>query len=105
MQEFNKDLEKDLKEKEEYLSQLEVELLKRELLNEAKARFSENDLPVRLLDCIKVESLDGLKENVEILLEEFNKAVEVEVNERLLANTPKVYKNHNNDPFLQGFRN
>ncbi|MCL2592621.1 MAG: DUF4355 domain-containing protein [Defluviitaleaceae bacterium] len=103
MKKFNTSiLDNDFKEKEEYLTKLEIELLKKELLNEAKARFLERNLPYSLLDCIRLDSLEELDSSIEILEQEFLKAVEAEVSNRLSTYEPKITKNYNQDPFLQG---
>lgn len=78
------------KAKAESLEKREKELNMREYRYEAKHQLEENGLPDSFVDMVLSDDPAKTKNNITAVRSEFDKAIEVAVNERLKGKTPQV---------------
>lgn len=94
-------LEKTKKEIEKTKNNLK----KRELLLDAKDVLSDKALPVNFAERLLGEDAESTMDNIKAFEEEWQKAIEKAVNDKLKGTTPKSgEKKEDEDPFLKAFR-
>lgn len=72
---------------------------------EAARELAKNKLPLSFAKLLSAEDMDNTISNINVFKQEFMKAVEDALNERLKGGTPKIGGgvSKNSDPFLAGF--
>lgn len=78
------------KAKQEAMDKREQELNQREMRYEAQHQLEENELPTKFVDLVMSDNAENVSNNIAALKVEWNKAIEVAVNEKLKGNTPKA---------------
>jgi hypothetical protein len=88
--------EYERKQLEEELRKLRSEKTKSEMISVSRKMLQENNVSVSddLISSIITEDADKTKENINAFIENFNAAVEKEVNERLKSTPPKRMSNN-----------
>ena len=90
--------EKEAEEREKYLAE--------KLEFHAEKALTKEQLPVSFAKILCGESEEETTENIAVFKEEFMKAVEAALYEKLKGSTPKTYSSDAGfDPFLNGFGN
>lgn len=88
--------EYERKQLEEELKKLRSEKTKSEMISVSRKMLQENNVSISddLISSIITEDADKTKENINAFIENFNAAVEKEVNERLKSTPPKRMSNN-----------
>lgn len=88
--------EYERKQLEEELQKLRSEKTKSEMISVSRKMLQENNVSVSddLISSIITDDADKTKENINAFIENFNAAVEKEVNERLKSTPPKRMSNN-----------
>ena len=88
--------EYERKQLEEELKKLRSEKTKSEMISVSRKILQENNVSISddLISSIITEDADKTKENINAFIENFNAAVEKEVNERLKSTPPKRMSNN-----------
>lgn len=88
--------EYERKQLEEELKKLRSEKTKSEMISVSRKMLQENNISISddLISSIITEDADKTKENINAFIENFNAAVEKEVNERLKSTPPKRMSNN-----------
>lgn len=88
--------EYERKQLEEELQKLRSEKTKSEMISVSRKMLQENNISISddLISSIITEDADKTKENINAFIENFNAAVEKEVNERLKSTPPKRMSNN-----------
>lgn len=88
--------EYERKQLEEELQKLRSEKTKSEMISVSRKMLQENNISISddLISSIITEDADKTKENIKAFIENFNSAVEKEVNERLKSTPPKRMSNN-----------
>ena len=88
--------EYERKQLEEELKKLRSEKTKSEMISVSRKMLQENNVSISddLISSIITEDVDKTKENINAFIENFNAAVEKEVNERLKSTPPKRMSNN-----------
>lgn len=88
--------EYERKQLEEELQKLRSEKTKSEMISVSRKMLQENNVSVSddLISSIITDDADKTKENIKAFIENFNAAVEKEVNERLKSTPPKRMSNN-----------
>jgi hypothetical protein len=88
--------EYERKQLEEELQKLRSEKTKSEMISVSRKMLQENNISISddLISSIITEDADKTKENIKAFIENFNSAVEKEVDERLKSTPPKRMSNN-----------
>lgn len=88
--------EYERKQLEEELKKLRSEKTKSEMISVSRKMLQENNVSISddLISSIITEDADKTKENIKAFIENFNAAVEKEVNERFKSTPPKRMSNN-----------
>jgi len=87
------------------IEQREKDIALRELKADTAKILSEKNIPLNMLDFLVSEDLEKTKTNIDKFVSEYNKAVQVQVEQRLKGKAPIISNTHSSQSIAEQFRN